>query len=73
MCIRDRLSTSGGTSDGRFIAAICPQVVEFGPVNATIHQIDECVALEELEPLAAVYRGVLERLLPPAGEAHARS
>ena len=71
--ISPRLSTSGGTSDGRFIAAICPQVVEFGPVNATIHQIDECVALEELEPLAAVYRGVLERLLPPAGEAHARS
>jgi succinyl-diaminopimelate desuccinylase len=48
-------------------------VVEFGPVNASIHQIDESVAIDELEPLAASYRGVLERLLPPAGEAHARS
>ncbi|MDD2407761.1 MAG: succinyl-diaminopimelate desuccinylase [Tepidiphilus sp.] len=71
--IAPRLSTSGGTSDGRFIAAICPEVVEFGPVNASIHQIDESVAIDELEPLAASYRGVLERLLPPAGEAHARS
>lgn len=58
------LSTTGGTSDGRFIATICPEVVEFGPVNATIHQIDECIALDTLEPLAAIYGGVLERLLP---------
>ncbi|MDO8959366.1 MAG: succinyl-diaminopimelate desuccinylase, partial [Rhodocyclaceae bacterium] len=43
--ITPTLSTTGGTSDGRFIATICPEVVEFGPVNATIHQIDECVAL----------------------------
>ena len=58
------LSTTGGTSDGRFIAEICPQVVEFGPVNATIHKVNECVALEALEPLSAIYRRTLENLLP---------
>ncbi|MDO8933281.1 MAG: succinyl-diaminopimelate desuccinylase [Rhodocyclaceae bacterium] len=57
------LSTSGGTSDGRFIADICPEVVEFGPLNATIHKIDECVAVADLEPLARIYQGVLQRLL----------
>ncbi len=57
------LSTTGGTSDGRFIAAICPQVVECGPVNASIHQIDEHVAVADIEPLSAIYRGVLERLV----------
>jgi len=57
------LSTSGGTSDGRFIAQICPQVVEFGPVNATIHKIDEHVAVSDIEPLKDIYRGTLERLL----------
>ncbi|HWU85011.1 MAG TPA: succinyl-diaminopimelate desuccinylase [Rhodocyclaceae bacterium] len=57
------LSTTGGTSDGRFIADICPQVVELGPVNATIHQINECVAVADMEPLAAIYAGTLERLL----------
>ena len=57
------LSTSGGTSDGRYIADICPEVVEFGPLNATIHKIDECVAVADLEPLARVYQGVLQRLL----------
>jgi succinyl-diaminopimelate desuccinylase len=57
------LSTTGGTSDGRFIARICAQVVEFGPVNATIHQIDECVEVATIEPLAAIYRSTLERLL----------
>ena len=58
------LSTTGGTSDGRFIAEICPQVIEFGPVNASIHQIDEHVAVDALEPLAAIYRRTLETLLP---------
>lgn len=58
-----QLSTSGGTSDGRFIAPTGAQVVELGPVNATIHQIDECVGVEELEQLSAIYRRILERLL----------
>ncbi|HNQ03561.1 MAG TPA: succinyl-diaminopimelate desuccinylase [Thiobacillaceae bacterium] len=57
------LSTTGGTSDGRFIADIAREVVEFGPVNASIHKIDEHVNLAELHQLARVYRGVLERLL----------
>jgi succinyl-diaminopimelate desuccinylase len=57
------LSTSGGTSDGRFIAKICPQIMEFGPVNATIHQINECVDAACIEPLKNIYRGVMERLL----------
>lgn len=57
------LSTSGGTSDGRFIADIAREVVEFGPVNASIHKIDEHVDVAELQQLARVYRGVLERLL----------
>jgi succinyl-diaminopimelate desuccinylase len=59
------LSTSGGTSDGRFIADICDEVVELGPVNATIHKVDECVAIADLEPLSAIYRRILERLLVP--------
>ena len=57
------LSTSGGTSDGRFIARICPQVVEFGPRNASIHKIDEHVDLRDLDPLAAIYRRTLEALV----------
>ena len=57
------LSTSGGTSDGRFIARICPQVVEFGPINATIHKINECVAVADIPKLSAIYQGTLERLL----------
>jgi len=60
------LSTTGGTSDGRFIADICPQVVEFGPVNASIHKIDEHIALADLDPLKNVYRRTLQTLL--AGE-----
>jgi succinyl-diaminopimelate desuccinylase len=56
-------STGGGTSDGRFIAPMGTEVVEIGPVNATIHKVDECVALEELEKLPAVYQAVCERLL----------
>lgn len=57
------LSTSGGTSDGRFIAPMGAQVVELGPLNATIHQIDECVAIEDLDRLSLIYRKILERLL----------
>ncbi|MEY6431598.1 succinyl-diaminopimelate desuccinylase [Thioalkalicoccus limnaeus] len=57
-------STSGGTSDGRFIAPTGAQVVEFGPVNATIHQANECVGVAELDQLTSIYRGLLERLLP---------
>ena len=57
------LSTTGGTSDGRFIAQICAEVVEFGPINATIHKIDECCSVADLQPLTDIYRGTLERLL----------
>jgi succinyl-diaminopimelate desuccinylase len=57
------LSTTGGTSDGRFIAKVCPQVVEFGPVNASIHKIDEHVAVADVEPLKNIYRRALETLL----------
>jgi succinyl-diaminopimelate desuccinylase len=61
--IRTELSTTGGTSDGRFIAEICPQVVEFGPVNDSIHKIDEHVNVADIEPLKDIYRRTLERLL----------
>jgi succinyl-diaminopimelate desuccinylase len=57
------LSTTGGTSDGRYIARICPQVVEFGPVNETIHKIDENVVVADVEPLKNIYRRILETLL----------
>ena len=57
------LSTSGGTSDGRFIAPTGAQVVELGPVNATIHKIDERVRAEDLETLSALYENILARLL----------
>lgn len=57
------LSTTGGTSDGRFIADICPQVVEFGPVNASIHKIDESVGVDEVEQLPDIYEQTLARLL----------
>lgn len=57
------MSTTGGTSDGRFISTFCPQVIEFGPPNATIHKIDEHIALADLEPLKNVYRRTLELLL----------
>jgi len=60
--IETELSTSGGTSDGRFIAQICPQVIELGPTNATIHKIDECVPVADIEPLKNIYRRVLEKL-----------
>ena len=61
--IEPRLSTTGGTSDGRFIAAICPQVVEFGPPNASIHKIDEHIELAAMEPLKNVYRRTIQTLL----------
>jgi succinyl-diaminopimelate desuccinylase len=61
--VRPELSTTGGTSDGRFIARICPQVIEFGPLNASIHQVNERIAVASLEPLKNVYRHVLEALL----------
>ena len=61
--IQAELSTTGGTSDGRFIAHICPQVVEFGPLNATIHQVNERLAIHELEPLKNIYRRTIETLL----------
>ncbi|BCB27251.1 succinyl-diaminopimelate desuccinylase [Sulfurimicrobium lacus] len=62
--LETELSTSGGTSDGRFIADLCPQVVELGPNNATIHKLNECVALADIEPLKEIYRLTLVNLLP---------
>ncbi len=60
--IETELSTTGGTSDGRFIAQICPQVIELGPPNASIHKIDEHVCLADIEPLKNIYRRTLEAL-----------
>ena len=60
--LQTELSTTGGTSDGRFIAGICPQLIEFGPINASIHKIDEHVLVSSLDPLKNIYKGVLERL-----------
>ena len=60
--ITTQLSTTGGTSDGRFIAQICPQVIELGPPNATIHQINEYVAVADIEPLKNIYKRTLENL-----------
>jgi succinyl-diaminopimelate desuccinylase len=61
--IETELSTTGGTSDGRFIADICRQMLEIGPSNATSHKIDECVAVDALPQLSAIYRRILEQLL----------
>jgi succinyl-diaminopimelate desuccinylase len=61
--IEPALSCDGGTSDGRFIARICPEIVEIGPVNETIHKLNERVAAADLETLASIYRRLLERLL----------
>ena len=63
MAINTELSTGGGTSDGRFIAPTGAQVVELGPVNATIHQTNECVNIAELDRLSAIYEQILEQLL----------
>jgi succinyl-diaminopimelate desuccinylase len=57
------LSTTGGTSDGRFIARICPELLEVGPLNATSHKIDECIAVADLPRLAGIYRRILEKTL----------
>ena len=62
-----QLSTAGGTSDGRFIAPSGAQVVEVGPINATIHKLNEVVQAADLPRLAAIYQGILQRLLLPAG------
>ncbi|MBL4671608.1 MAG: succinyl-diaminopimelate desuccinylase [Arenicella sp.] len=61
--IKAELSTTGGTSDGRFIAPTGAQVVELGPINATIHKVNECVDIETPEQLSKVYQGIMENLL----------
>lgn len=61
--VETELSTTGGTSDGRFIADICAEVVEFGPVNASIHQVNECIDAAAIEPLSVVYERTLHALL----------
>lgn len=67
--LNTELSTSGGTSDGRFISpwdqpgTAVVEVVELGPINATIHKVNECVAVADLEPLARIYAGIIQRLL----------
>jgi succinyl-diaminopimelate desuccinylase len=64
--IETKLSTTGGTSDGRFLADICPQVIEFGPPNATIHKVNECIAVNDIEPLSRIYEQILVNLLVKA-------
>jgi len=61
--VTTELSTTGGTSDGRFIADICTEVVEFGPVNASIHKVNECIDAAAIEPLSVVYERTLRALL----------
>jgi len=61
--VTPELSTTGGTSDGRFIADICKQVIEFGPLNATIHKLNECVGVDDIEPLKDTYKRTMEKLL----------
>jgi succinyl-diaminopimelate desuccinylase len=63
--IEPELSTTGGTSDGRFIIDICPQVLELGPVNASIHKLNEHIEIDALDALKSIYRQVLEHLLLP--------
>ena len=58
-----QVNCAGGTSDGRFIIEVCAEVAEFGPVNRSIHKVNEAVALDEIEPLAQVYRLAVEDLL----------
>jgi succinyl-diaminopimelate desuccinylase len=57
------INTAGGTSDGRFIAPTGAQVLELGPLNATIHKVNECVSIDDLDTLSAIYEAILERLL----------
>ncbi|HNZ56273.1 MAG TPA: succinyl-diaminopimelate desuccinylase [Methylophilaceae bacterium] len=61
--VTPELSTTGGTSDGRFIADICKQVIEFGPLNATIHKLNECVGVTDIEPLKETYKLTMKNLL----------
>ena len=61
--VMPELSTTGGTSDGRFIADICKQVIEFGPLNATIHKLNECVGVADIEPLKETYKLTMQKLL----------
>ena len=63
--VTPELSCTGGTSDGRFIADICSEVVELGPVNASIHKLNERVRVSDIAALAAIYLGILERILLP--------
>lgn len=64
--IQPHVSTTGGTSDGRFIAPTGAEVVEFGPLNATIHRVDECVRVQDLTVLSQIYQRLLECMLPDA-------
>ena len=64
--VNPELSTTGGTSDGRFIADICKQVIEFGPVNDSIHKVNENILLADVDPLKNIYRRTIEALLPDA-------
>ena len=61
--LETELSTTGGTSDGRFIADICPQLIECGPTNASIHKINECIRVDELVLLPQIYLHTLNNLL----------
>lgn len=61
--VSPELSTTGGTSDGRFIADICKQVIEFGPLNKTIHKLNECVGVADIEPLKLTYKLTMQKLL----------
>ena len=63
--VEPNLNCEGGTSDGRYIIEVCPEVAEFGPVNRSIHKVNEAVALDEIEPLAEIYRTAIEELLLP--------
>ena len=69
--LRPELSTTGGTSDARFMAQICPQVIEFGPPNDSIHQVNEFVRLSDIEVLKDIYLNVLHRLHRMASKPHA--
>jgi len=61
--LRPKLNTGGGTSDGRYLAPVGAEVIEFGPLNASIHKIDECVAVSELDSLVIVYSEIVGRVL----------
>ena len=63
--VTPQINCTGGTSDGRFIFDICPEVAEFGPVNRSIHKVNEAVALDEIDPLVDVYRLAVQELLGP--------